>query len=285
MSRAASLARLGAAVAAWLAIVQFLPGILVRNAPSAVQRRVSQAGYLAGVELVDLALGAGLVFLAVPDARRVLALVRPARWSVPIAALLAPALSALASAVALAIAMPWLLDELATRGAHASRENAGELGRVLSTEPLVATILFGSVLAALGEELLFRGALFGFLREAVNADERPGLARDLVIPTLGAAAVFALLHADMHGAVGLVRVIATATLAIACGAARFVGRSVLVPVTLHLVYNLVAIAQVRGLFAAISNQTLANVPAGLVAAGATGVAFAAPLAWLARRRA
>lgn len=71
--------------------------------------------------------------------------------------------------IALQIALPTLLEELKTRGANASQQNAGQFGRALTQAPILTTLVWGAVLGALGEELFFRGLLWTTLTESHEA--------------------------------------------------------------------------------------------------------------------
>ncbi len=140
-----------------------------------------------------------------------------------------------------------LLAEAAAHGPGVSREHAGAFGHALTASPVLPTLVWGVVLAALTEELLFRGALYASIERLaarlVRSPRAPGLAA-----AAGAAVVFALMHWDLAGGVGIVRIVSTLCLGLACGAARYASSSVLAPFALHLVHNTVALGQARGWF-------------------------------------
>lgn len=197
-----------------------------------------------------------------------------------------------AAAVALRIALPVLLAEARVRGPGASRENAGAFGRALGEGSLLPTLLWGVALAAVTEELLFRGALFSLLERVASRvlpSSAPGRWAGLAA-AVGAAVVFALMHGDLRGGVGLVRIVATFCLALACGVARYATGSVAAPITLHLVHNTLALGQARRWFAGASPPLFEALPVpdallGMAAAGLVAGALGAAISALARRRA
>ena len=146
--------------------------------------------------------------------------------------------------LALKIAEPYLLEELATQGAGASRRNAGAFGRAVTQAPLFVTLLWGVVLAAVTEELMFRGALFGAVQAATK---RLGRASG-IIAIVVAAVAFGAMHADMKGSVGIVRVVSTTCLGLAArdravGERHRAGLDVL-----HFTYNTISLGIGRGWF-------------------------------------
>jgi membrane protease YdiL (CAAX protease family) len=147
-------------------------------------------------------------------------------------------------------------------------------------------------LAALTEELLFRGALHALIERSARRLWAP---RDAgrgagIVAAAGAAVVFALLHWDLAGGVGIVRVISALCLGIACGAARYATGSVAAPVALHLVHNALAVGQARRWFAGDGPPPFESLPLpgplfGLAALGLAAFVALTGASAIARRRA
>jgi len=278
--------RLAAVTLVWLALAGGLERLGNHLVPDAWKRHVELQTFLIACQVTAAALGLGLSFALLARPREALALVRPRARQVAAAALLAPAVFVGATAVALQAALPALLAEARRRGPHVSRANAGAFGRVLTESPLFLTLLWGVVLAALTEELLFRGALYSLLeRAAVRTGPR---ARGLVA-VVGAALIFALMHGDLRGGVGMVRVVSTLCLGLACGVARYATGTLAAPVIVHLVHNTLAIGQTRRWFDGASPPLFETVPVpdallGLALAGLAAFALLTALAAAARRR-
>ncbi len=111
-----------------------------------------------------------------------------------------------------------------------------------------------------------------------------------LLAAAGAAVVFALLHWDLAGGVGIVRVVSTLCLGLACGAARYATGSVAAPVALHLVHNTVAVGQARRWFAGDGPPPFETLPLpeslfALAALGVAGLVALLGAAAVARRRA
>jgi membrane protease YdiL (CAAX protease family) len=246
--------RLAAVTLVWLALARWLERAGDYAIPDAWKRHVALQTFLIACQIATAVVGLALAvaLLAPRPAAAALGLTPPPRArDVAATALLAPALFIASAAIALRIAQPVLLAEAATRGPGVSRAHAGAFGRALTESPLLPTLVWGVVLAALTEELLFRGALYATIERLVARLGRsvptarwPGL-----VAATGAAVVFALMHWDLGGGVGLVRVVSTLCLGLACGAARHATASVAAPFALHLVHNTVALGQSRRWFA------------------------------------
>ncbi len=284
--------RLAAVTALWLLLAGELDRLGDAVVPDAWKRHVALQTFLMACQVTAAAAGLGLSFGFLRRPRAALALRVPSLRSLLGAALVAPAVFVAATAVAIQVALPTLLAEAETRGPHASRENAGAFGRALSGSPLLPTLLWSVVLAAVTEELLFRGALFSLLerifgRVAARAGGQRGVG---LAAAVGAAVVFALMHHDVPGGVGLVRVVSTLCLGLACGVARQAAGSVALPIAIHLVHNTLAVGQSRGWFAGDARPLFETVPLassilGLAAAGLAGLGVVAVTAAVARRRA
>jgi membrane protease YdiL (CAAX protease family) len=256
--------------AVWLVLAKELVPLGDALVPDAWKAKIALRTFLMLCQVTTALAGVALCAVFLRRPREALALGRPRAAHLLSAALLSPALFCASSLIALRAALPTLLAELETRGAGATRENAGDFGRTLEQGPLLLTLLWGALLAAATEELLFRGALWSALRglsAPVEArwKERgevpdfvaPGVASRLgraavergVLPTIVAAAVFAFLHGGMQGGVGIVRVVSALCLGLACGAGRQASGSLFVPVLLHFGNNTLAIGHGRGWFA------------------------------------
>lgn len=292
-----------ALVAGWLVLLRFAPAALVAHAPGWARAHLSFAAYLGATQACCIALGiiASLLLLRVP--RDELGLVRVERRAALSIALVAPAIFVASTLVAVEIATPTLLAEVARRGASVSRENAATVGRVVTQGPWLVTLFVGAVLAATNEELFFRGALWSLLRTATArlgrrdrnsfADALRGgaLRQRLVellvdggVATLVSAAVFAWMHADVPGGVGIVRVVSAACLGVGCGVLRHWSGSVLAPMLLHFTNNALAIGNARGWFSAASWPVVHGVPTLLWLPSALLALVALALAVARRRR-
>ncbi len=295
-ARRASLAGSAALVVAWLAAAYWAFPVLRDHAPSIVRRSMSLSTFRIFVQLLVLGAG-GTAFVAiVPEGRRLLGLGAPRPLHLAQALLAAPLAFVTATIVSVTLALPILLRELAERGAGASRANAGAFATELQESPALVIVLAGALLAPLGEELLFRGALYGTVREALaRAMARP-VDPDVPIelqrpsprwliegaPLVVAGAVFAAMHADMPGGVGVVRVTAAAVLSLFTGLARATTGSVLPGIALHAGYNGLALLVARGFFR--GSASWSGAPKALVVAGLLGAVLAALAQGLVVRR-
>src|SRR5262249_45465164 len=150
----------------------------------------------------------------------------------------------------------------------------------------IAVLIWGALLAAASEELLFRGALFGAIVEGTRG-KLPDKAA-LAIAAAAAALVFALLHWDLSGGVGIVRVVSALCIGVACGTARALTGSVYAGFALHFTNNAIAIGLGRGWFGAERASFAPWIPSAMVTAGVVGlVAFGVAIfaRALARKRA
>jgi membrane protease YdiL (CAAX protease family) len=277
--------------ALWLVTGHVLPDLLWRGLPSVVLDSLSLPAYSMLCQLLTTLVGLGAARLAFEHPADALGAKRPSGWHLALAALLAPAVFVFASFAALEIAEPFLIAELAREGAGASRRNAGAFGRAVTQAPLLLTLVWGAVLAAIAEELAFRGALYGAIEksalalfargEASSARTRAEVLAGILAVVLTAAA-FGAMHADMKGSVGIVRVASATCLGLACGSARFATNTIFVPMILHFGYNGVSLGLARGLFRGDSDPLLSVVPNRLLALAGVGV-FVAVAVSVARR--
>jgi len=295
VGRRAEAFKLAGIAALWLALARFLPDVLWRGLPRALLDTLSLPAYSMLCQVLTTLVGIGAMRLAFERPGEAIGANKPAGWYLGLAAVLAPAVFVVASSVAIKIAEPYLLAELAREGAGASRRNAGAFGKAVTEAPLAVTLVWGALLAAIAEELAFRGALFSavdkcalalFARGAASDESPPRRSRDEwlsgALAVVVAAAAFGAMHADMKGSVGIVRVVSTTCLGLACGTARLVAGTVFVPMIVHFAYNTVSLGLGRGFFKSDSEPLLSVVPNRLLVIAAAGV-LAAVVAGVARR--
>ena len=271
--------RLGVA-ALWLLTARVLPDLLWRALPDVVLDSLSLPAYSMVCQVATTLVGLGTARVVLVRPAKALGANRPSAWDVAFAAMLAPAIFVLASLIALKIAEPYLVAELAREGPGASRRNAGAFGRAVTEAPLLVTLAWGTVLAAIAEELAFRGALFGAIEttalalfarsDAPSGRKRAEFLSGILAGVLTAAA-FGAMHADMKGSVGIVRVASATCLGLACGSARLLANTVFVPMMLHFGYNGVSLGLGRDIFRGDSDPLLSVVPNLLLGLAATGV--------------
>jgi membrane protease YdiL (CAAX protease family) len=287
------LAKLAVVAALWLAIGRLLADHLWRVLPDVVLGALSLPAYSMICQLTTTSIGLGTVRLLLAHPWETLGLRAVSGWHTGLALLLAPAVFVLSSVAALEIAEPFLIAELAREGAGASRRNAGEFGRAITQAPLFLTLVWGAVLAAVAEELAFRGALYAAIERAALAvfpataptspSSRARRSAGLLALVLSAV-VFGAMHADMKGSVGIVRVAAATFLGLACGSLRYATNSLVPPLMLHFIHNSVSLGLARGVFRGESEPLLSVVPNRLIAVAAVGVLVACAAA-IARRAA
>jgi membrane protease YdiL (CAAX protease family) len=266
--RAQQTVKLWLLACAWLALARGAASYGAPLLPSAVARELTLHSFLSLVLVVATAAGVSLAYVLLERPRDELGLAAPSPWPVLGAALAGPLVLVLSSFVALEIALPRLLAELAAGGKSAVEAQQGEFGRALKTSHPATTLVWAVLLTPVAEELLFRGAFWSAVtrltrrEEAETASLPPELiaegfvARALGsswrwlraggIATLATTGLFAALHADQPGAIGLIRVVQSVGLGLALGVARHHGRSVLAPMALLAVYNFLVIAKTRG---------------------------------------
>lgn len=304
----------------WLLGYYLLAKYGVYLLPSSVARATTLPEYLAMVQIVSVLLGVGALLFAT---RRDLALRRTyfpelsreyefkfshgMFW-----AFLGPLTFLTAYGVGMYLAFDTLLQELATRGAGAVQAETGELGKAARVDSLFAIIPFTVLLAPLGEELLFRGGIYGGIQAWFNArvavpsqvDVPPSFIATAGLPRqvrfgatswgrwlfgggfalLGSSLCFGLMHADTAGGMGIVRVVSASTLGLACGLARTASGTLLAPFVLHASYNLLSLASLRGWLVFEGFPTKYTIPTSLGPLSVLGVAGALGL-YLASRRA
>jgi len=263
--------RLLAVAVVWLALIQVLSRYGAYLVPLSIARHLTLQTYLMIVQVVVTAAGMSLAAIILRSTRRDMGIALPTGWQASSILLSTPLVFAAASYIAIGIALPTLMEEIARGGAEVSRQNAGDFGRALKQDPVVLTVVWGVVFAPIAEELLFRGALWSSVAELTRRFHRPRnqaqpdsleafvqesvivrAARSLKdwalqggLATIVAAGVFGWMHADMKGGVGIVRVVSTTCLGLACGTARQLTGSVVAAILVHFVFNFLSIGQTR----------------------------------------
>lgn len=283
--------------------------------PVAVQERTTLAEYLAMVQIVSVLVGASALLWSTRSDPGLRALFFPElgqryefrATSSLLPLLLGPLTFLTAYGLGMYFALDTLLLELQARGAAAVQAQTGELGRTAERDTLLSIIPFTVVLAPLGEELLFRGGLYGGIQSFVDQlkeksaapDEPPASVAVAGLPPrvsfgatrlgswlfragfalLGSSFCFGFLHADTEGAMGIVRVVSASLLGLACGVARSTSGSLVAPLTLHATYNLLSLATLRGWLVFEGFPTKYTIPTALgplsllCLTGAAGVYF------------
>ncbi|MFO0589052.1 MAG: CPBP family intramembrane glutamic endopeptidase [Polyangiaceae bacterium] len=280
------LVRRAIAIAVWLALFLGLVPLGNRVVPDETKAHVSLQTFLMTCQILTLVLGVGVTLLVLKRRREGLGLTDlPRAHSLASAFLSVPLVFVASSWIALQIALPTLMEELRTRGAGASQQNAGEFGRALTQAPLLTTLIWGALLGALGEELFFRGLLWTTITDLtkrllppieVEAPRTFGrraleVLLDGAVATLVCAALFGWMHKDLPGGVGIVRVVSTTCLGLASGMVRQATRGVLACIGLHAAYNALVIGAGRKWFASREEPVLTGVPNALLLAAIVGV--------------
>lgn len=304
--------RLVGVAALWFITLQLLTRYAAFALPRALAAQLSLELYLVLVQLVTIPFGLGLaVALLKRDAFAELGISKPKGKSLALALALAPSIFAAASYFAVYLALPTLLEEIRRGGAELVRSNAGQVGQAMRQAPVLLVLLWGVLVAPLGEELLFRGAIWGALQRLVracfpsgSATPAPSLPGQFIEPsftlslfrrvggwlqhggvaTLLSGVAFGLLHWDMPGGQGIIRVTATTCLGLACGVARQASGSVLVPIVVHASFNLLGVAGARRWLVSESFPTHYMVPTLSTLLGAVGAVVAIALAIALRDR-
>ncbi len=130
-------------------------------------------------------------------------------------------------------------------------------------------LLLTTVIAALTEELFFRGYLFAALR-----------ARSGPVVTVGVtAALFGVTHVFLGGALGLERLLPSTILGLVLGAVCWISRSVVPGMLLHVCHNAALVLVLQ--YGATGRE---DVPSSWVAAGVAGTLAGLALLWLAGTR-
>lgn len=289
----------------WLVSYFLLARYGVYLLPAEVAQKTTLPTYLAGVQLVTIVLGVAGMLLATRHDPQISRDLLPLPWihSPPAAVFriciwalfLAPLTYLCAHALGMYFAFDTLLYELATRGTRAVQQQTGELGRSATQDPLLTILLFTLVVAPLGEELLFRGAIFGALQdlfgrfrsdESAAAVQEQDAPESLVVAGLGprtkagtslakrasgwivagggaalvSGALFGALHADTPGGLGIVRLVSATVLGVACGFARASRGGLAASFALHVGYNFLALGTMRGWLVTVDYPSKYGIP-------------------------
>ena len=303
--------RLVTVAGVWFALLQLCTRYAALALPRSVAAQLSLELYLVLVQLVTLPVGLVLAFaLLKRDTFAELGLVRPRAKAVLLSVSLAPLLFAAASYLSVYLALPTLLEEIRRGGAELVRNNAGQMGQAMRQSPVLLVLFWSVVVAPIGEELLFRGAVWAALWRTTQrflpdrAEAAPSLPGEFIersallsaaksvrdwlarggLATLVSGALFGLLHWDMPGGQGIIRVTATTCLGLACGIARQASGSIVVPILVHAGFNLLGLAGARRWIVTESFPTHYMVPTLSTLLGAAGATLAIVLALALRGR-
>jgi membrane protease YdiL (CAAX protease family) len=286
--------------AAWTVLARMVGEQGWRLMPRALLAHLTLQSYLTLTGLVVAAIGCGLGWLLLERPREDLAW-RPARWSqIGGAALLAPTAYVLAVAVAVSAALPLLKAEILARGVEQVQKDTGQFGREISSGTVGILLVWGVVVSPVVEELLFRGPVWSAIHRLVQiltaryghrACDSEGLPPSMLreslllelgralgqwlgtggVATLASAGVFGALHAGMPGAMGFIRVATAVGLGLACGQARHQTGSVLGPITVHVVFNALAVGTSRRWFMVEGWHAWRGVPPAVILAAGAGL--------------
>ena len=137
----------------WLALGHYLSLFFWHALPGALLDSLTLPAYGMICQVLTAAVGLGVSWAVLARPREALAVGAPGGWDGAMTVIAAPLVFVAASSLALKIAEPYLLEELATQGAGASRRNAGAFGKAVTEAPLFVTFSGACVLAA-----AYRGA-------------------------------------------------------------------------------------------------------------------------------
>lgn len=273
------------AIVLWLSLLLGFGPLVTLLTPAETRARVPYQTFLMASQIAILLLGFGFTMALSRSRRDALGAHLPAPSAALKTLAAAPVAFVVSSFIALQIALPTLLEELRTRGQNASQQNAGAFGQALTKPPLLSVLLWGALLAAISEELFFRGLLWTTLTEITKRWSRPlaeppadappshsphsistpgsahkpgpslrdralGIVLHGGIATLLSAALFGYMHKDLPGGVGIVRFWSTTILGLASGTVRQATGSVFACILLHALYNTIVIGSSRKWFAA-----------------------------------
>jgi membrane protease YdiL (CAAX protease family) len=263
---------------AWLGGYILLARYGVFLLPKTAAQKLTLTSYLGIVQMLVTGAGLACAWRLTRSDNELRQTLLPATFhaaNVGYALLLAPLVYVLAHSLGMYLAFDTLIAELASQGARAVQQQTGEFGRSAALDSLVVVLPFTVLIAPLGEELLFRGGIYGAVqnlgatvRDVAAPDSAPdsfviaGLPRkgaplvqritNLLASGWGALIVsslaFGIMHADTPGGMGIVRVTSASVLGVCCGLARLKGASMIPAVTLHAAYNLLSLGTLRGWF-------------------------------------
>ena len=291
----------------WLGVLMGLLKYGAQLLPGAVAQRLTVEGYSSLVQLVAMGFGLGLSYGILDTPRRDLGLEAAGRGrGVLFTALLAPAAYVAICYAAVGLALPTLREELARGGVALVRSQGGAIISAMTGSGLLVPLLWAVVVSPLGEELLFRGALWGAAQDLLlragsatgsrDLESEVPLERSLLFDVLGwtirsgtaatllTTAIFAALHADLRGSQGIVRVASAAGLALVCGVARQSTGTLAAPLVLHVLLNALALASARRWVVSETFPKHYTVPTLVTLMAAVGLVCAAGVA-IAERKA
>jgi sodium transport system permease protein len=219
--------------------------------------------------VVRILVAAGLsiaLFIGLPAAAAHLGRVR---WPSGFALALPRPLALLAGMVLGASLWPLVLRFLEQGTALEERHEEMLAALRQARESSAALFLFGTIVAAVAEELFFRGYLFAALR-----------ARSGPAVTIGVTAVlFGLTHVFNAGALGLDRLVPSTLEGLVLGLVCWLSRSVLPGMVLHVCHNTVLVLLLQN---GVTERE--GVPATWVVVGAAGTLAGLALLWWGRAR-
>ena len=301
-------ARLAVLTLGWLLLLMGLAKYGARLLPLSVARLLTMEQYLTLVQLLAVGVGVASSCLLLARPRAELGLTRTSFRAVLFTLLLSPALFVVASYLAVGLALPTLLEELRRGGVQLARSQSGEFGRAMTSAPVWSSVIWAVVVSPVGEELLFRGVLWSLLQRLVQRSAKPSSEGALserflqeswlfALARRGAAwwragggatvlssLVFALIHADLRGGQGIIRIVAASCLALACGSARQVTGSLAAPVVLHVSFNLLTLATARRWVVLETFPKFLMVPTLVSLIAGVGVMVTLVVWWISRRR-
>lgn len=299
-------------VAAWLALTKLVPNHSAKLLPASVRQALTLDLYLMLSLLVSTGLGVGLFLLIKRRPGAALGLKQlPGGRGAALAGLLVPLIFVLGLGLGIYVALPVLLEEFQRGGAQVSRQNLGEFGRVVKEQPLLLTALWVVVIAPTGEELLFRGALWGSLRELTQSteEEAPKSASEATLEgviedgfpvragrwfvrwmkegglaTLLTTGIFGMMHLGTPGGAGIIMVVSSLVLGLALGLARQISGGLWLPLAMHAGYNFLGLGHSRNWFVSETFPKDFGVPRLLSMAALLGLFAALGVGLLVRRR-
>lgn len=291
---------------AWLALLVWLLRDGARLLPSSLARQLTVESYSILVQLIVMTSGVAAFFLLLDAPRQRLGFASVNGRSLVLALLLAPATYVLVCYAAIGLALPTLRAELARGGVDLVRQQGGAVISAMTGSSVIPPLVWAVVVSPLGEELLFRGALWGaiqgLLEWSVARSAPSGIAEGLplehsvlldglawalrsgTLTTLFTATVFAALHADLSGSQGIVRITSAAGLAFACGIARQRTGALVAPIVLHVVINTLGLASARRWVVTEMFPKYYTVPTLVTLAAAIGLVVAIGILLGGRRR-
>ncbi len=269
MERSSWLALLAIALV-WLLAERLLARYGALALPRSITQHLVLQSYLAIVQILSLVAGLGACFLILRTPRVDLGLSLPRITAAVSMLLWAPVAYVLSSKLALEIAKPTLLEELARGGRRLVEQHTGEFGRSITEAEALLVVIWGVLLAPLAEELVFRGALWTAVQRIIDrfrkTDAPASLPSDFItdspllrgfrrlggwlsgglLTTIVTASLFAALHlSGMEGGARIMRVSFAFFVGIAAGMARHATGTVLAPIALHVLINLMGVANAR----------------------------------------